>query len=315
MMPDKPGKAVPGIGGELHESAAPYDHDDWPGRMGRTWPAVYKKYGFCTETIEIFRAEIKRFYQNHGRPFSWRSNLSPYRVLVSEIMLQQTQTGRVEEKFIVFTNRFASFKELAQAEFSEVLRYWKGLGYNRRAKYLHDTAALIVDKCAAILPDDPEILVRFPGIGPATAASICVFAFNKPYAFVETNIRTVYIHFFFANQTRISDKEIMALVDQSMDQEDPRQWFYGLMDYGVMLKKTVGNLSRKSSHYQKQSPFEGSDRQIRGRILDLLLVQDRIQVDTAVKLLGQEEKRILSLIDVLVSEGLIVKEDDDLRLA
>lgn len=273
------------------------------------------EYSAAGAEVEAFINEIKRYYRNNGRPFSWRDEITPYRILVSEIMLQQTQTGRVEEKFAVFMSRFPSFEELAASEFSQVLRFWKGLGYNRRAKYLHDAARTIVSEFGAKLPDDPQILVRLPGIGPATAASICVFAFNKPYAFIETNIRTVFIHFFFTGQEKVSDRQILSLVEQTMDRQEPRDWFYALMDYGVMLKKSIGNLSRKSSNYRKQSRFEGSNRQLRGKILDLLLEQDRIPAASLAKLLDQPDERVEPLILALIAEGIVKRTEQYLRLA
>ena len=282
---------------------------------GKDWPGLIETHGICKETLELFCSEIYAFYRDRGREFSWRSELSPYRVLVSEIMLQQTQTGRVEEKFTIFIDRFPDFKALAEAPFSEVLRSWKGLGYNRRAKYLQDIARLVVDTFDSALPDDPEVLVSFPGIGKATAASICVFAFNQPHAFIETNIRTVFIHFFFPAQSAVSDVEIMDLVEQTIDRDNPRDWYYALMDYGVMLKKTVGNLSRKSRDYRKQSRFEGSDRQLRGRILDLLLQHRRMDASTAAALLEHSEGRIAPLLEGLTGEGLLVEEDGNFRLA
>lgn len=295
-----------GSSAEMREGRAPY---------GRDWPELLAKHGVCKETLQIFRRDILAFYRTRGRQFSWRSEISPYRVLVSEIMLQQTQTGRVEEKFRAFVDSFPGFPELAAADFSEVLRLWKGLGYNRRAKYLHDIARTVVDEFDSVLPDDPQVLVRFSGIGKATAASICVFAFNTPYPFIETNIRTVFIHFFFADQIDVADAEIMALVEQTMDRNNPRDWFYALMDYGVMLKKTVGNLSRKSSGYRKQSRFEGSNRQLRGRILDLLLQRSRLDAKTLAALLDQSEHRTAPLLSTLVSEGLLVEEEGCYRLS
>lgn len=282
---------------------------------GQPWSEQIRNLGICGETLEEFSRIILNFYNEQGRQFSWRTDLSPYRVLVSEIMLQQTQTGRVEAKFAAFLERFPGFQELAMADFSEVLRYWKGLGYNRRAKYLHDISRRVVDEFNSVLPNDPDVLVGFPGIGNATAASICVFAFNKPYPFIETNIRTVFIHFFFSERSAVGDGEIVALVDQTMDRENPRRWFYALMDYGVMLKKTVGNLSRKSSSYKKQSRFEGSDRQLRGRILDLLLNDDQIDAQRAAAHLDQPEDRVVSIIKALASEGLVIEKQGQVTLA
>jgi A/G-specific adenine glycosylase len=282
---------------------------------GTQWFRLLERHGVGQYTLDLFCSEIYSYYRNWGREFSWRSELSPYRVLVSEIMLQQTQTGRVEEKFTAFIGRFPDVQALAAARFSEVLRCWKGLGYNRRAKYLHDIAGVVVEEYDSVLPGDPEVLVRFPGIGKATAASICVFAFNQPHAFIETNIRTVFIHFFFPDRVGVADAEIMALLEQTMDRDNPRDWFYALMDYGVMLKKTVGNLSRKSKGYRKQSRFEGSDRQLRGRILDLLLQHTRLEGGTAAVLLERPEARVTSVLEGLTAEGLVVEENGNYRLA
>lgn len=273
------------------------------------WQEFFSLHGVCEATLARFRLEIYRYFLQNGREFSWRSEISPYRVLVSEIMLQQTQTNRVTSKFDPFITAFPGFDELAAAPFSEVLRFWKGLGYNRRAKYLHDSAGLVVSDFAGSLPDDPEVLVRFPGIGKATAASICVFAFDRPYAFIETNIRTVFIHFFFQGHIQVADRDIMALVEKSVDSDNPRTWFYALMDFGVMLKKQVGNLSRRSRHYHKQSPFAGSDRQLRGKILQLLLDHKSIAIIRLPELLGQPVQRLQPLVNALCSEGLLKNRD------
>jgi len=274
-----------------------------------------RRHGVGDEAIFRFRSEIYDYYRESGREFSWRSNPSPYRVLVSEIMLQQTQTGRVADKFEPFIERFPGFSELAAAPFSDVLRLWKGLGYNRRARYLQDCAALVATEYDGRLPDTPDTLIGFPGIGKATAASICVFAFNRPHAFIETNIRTVFIHSFFSDRTQVTDREIMALVELSLDTENPRQWFYALMDFGVMLKKEVGNVNKKSRHYHRQSPFAGSDRQLRGRILQALLDHHAILVSDLPALLGEPVERLRPLIDALCTEGLVRENKEMLKLA
>jgi len=281
----------------------------------RSWHELLAREGLSAAAIAGFQTEIYRYFRNSGREFSWRSEITPYRVLVSEIMLQQTQTSRVSVKFEPFVAAFPGFAELATAPFGDVLRYWKGLGYNRRAKYLHDCAGLVVSNYGGDMPDDPEVLVTFPGIGKATAASICVFAFNKPHPFIETNIRTVFIHCFFPDQDKVADRDIMTLVERTLDTENPRHWFYALMDYGVMLKKQVGNVSRKSRHYQKQSPFTGSDRQLRGQILQQLLDHRSIAVGDLPDLLGQPPERLQPLVDALCAERLITERSGRLRLA
>lgn len=208
-----------------------------------------------------FIKEIYAYYKTHRRSFPWRECISPYRVLVSEIMLQQTQAPRVVAKYNEFIKKFPSLKKLNEASTKDVLSAWQGLGYNRRALYL---------KSITKIPKTYEELVELPGIGPNTAGSILAFAYNIPHPFIETNIRSVYIHFFFKNKEKVDDKEIMELIKETLDQKNPREWYYALMDYGAMLKKTA-NPSLKSKHYKKQSPFKGSHREKRGKVLKILL--------------------------------------------
>jgi A/G-specific adenine glycosylase len=188
--------------------------------------------------------------------------------MVSELMLQQTQVARVIPKFQAFIEQFPNSRALAAAELGAVLRAWQGLGYNRRARFLWQ-AAQIVDNLKHF-PNTPESLVKLPGVGVNTAGAILAYSDNFPAAFVETNIRTVYIHHFFADRTDVSDKEIVMLVHQTLDREHPREFYWALMDYGSHLKATVGNANKASKHYAKQSAFHGSRRQVRGRIIRLL---------------------------------------------
>lgn len=266
------------------------------------------------EVINQFRSVIYTHYKQTGRNFSWREQISPYRIVVSEIMLQQTQTDRVAQKFDSFVMLFPDFKSLADASFDSVLRVWKGLGYNRRAQALQKISRLITDDYASILPDDPEILRTFPGIGPATAASITTFAYNKPTVFIETNIRTVFIYTFFRNSINVQDKDLIPLIEQTLDRDEPRQWYYALMDYGVMLKKEVGNVSRLSAHHINQSKFEGSDRQIRGMILQVLLDHQNISEDALLKEISKERSRVLRILRDLHQEGFVTYYEGVWRL-
>lgn len=300
------------------EAGSSYRHElpvDHLGTLVSQWQPLFNKHGVCDETLAGFSSIVKHHFLHYGRQFSWRSEITPYRVVVSEIMLQQTQTSRVEQKFEMFIERFSGFEQLARAPFSEVLGAWKGLGYNRRARYLHDIGALVTGHYGGKLPDEPAALQRFPGIGRATAASICVFAFNKAYPFVETNIRTVFINFFFSTASKVGDPAILDLVEKTMDHTEPRHWFYALMDYGVMLKKTVGNLNRKSLHYTRQSRFEGSDRQVRGRILQALLDEKLLSIAGLASHLGEDEERLQLLAGALIREGLIKRRGDLFTLA
>lgn len=252
-----------------------------------------------------FTATIHEYFKAHGRSFPWREEITPYHVVVSEVMLQQTQTDRVAQKFNDFISAFPHFESLASAPFELVLRSWKGLGYNRRALNLQKIAQLVMDHHGGTLPDSPATLKTFPGIGPATAASICAFAFNQPTLFIETNIRTVFIYFFFRDQQQIHDRQIMPLIEHTIDQKNPRLWYYALMDYGVMLKKTVGNLCQQSKHYAKQSRFEGSDRQIRGKILELLLKNPHLSDEYIMSALTIEKNRYDKIVGTLVKDGFL----------
>ncbi|MCL5875314.1 MAG: A/G-specific adenine glycosylase [Candidatus Dependentiae bacterium] len=261
-------------------------------------------------TLPSFVKTIWQFYQENGRSFSWRHVDDPYKVVVSEIMLQQTQTQRVAQKYPEFVARFSSFKDLGQASLRDVLTYWQGLGYNRRGKYLHEIAQKVMSEYDGKLPQSPELLATFPGIGQATASSICAFAFNMPTVFIETNIRTVFIHHFFKGKTNIKDADIMPLVRATVDEEKARDWYYALMDYGVMLKKSTPNPSRRSAHHTQQSKFEGSDRQIRGIVLRLLTEFSSLSLSNFLTLIDKDAQRIEKILFDLCSEKLILRSGD-----
>lgn len=269
-----------------------------------------------TIAITEFKKIIWQYYRQHGRAFGWRHADDPYCVFISEVMLQQTQTVRVAYKYTEFMTRFPTLNSLAAATLKDVLSAWQGLGYNRRGMYLHQAAQQIVQNYNGIIPNDPELLVRLPGIGKATAASICAFAFNNPTIFIETNIRTVFIYFFFSGKENVHDKDIALLVQETVDLEHARDWYYALMDYGVMLKKAVPNPSRKSAHHTKQSKFEGSDRQIRGMIIKLLAKQQApIAKNELLELIAKDSGRVETIINQLVAESLVQVNDQNFWIA
>jgi A/G-specific adenine glycosylase len=267
------------------------------------------------EAIEQFRSLIYDFYALHGRSFTWRHATNPYHVIVSEIMLQQTQTERVKGKFELFIGAFPNFEALSRAQFSEVLFYWQGLGYNRRALALHKMAKRIIADYSGVVPDTPDQLFLFDGIGKATAASICAFAYNKPTVFIETNIRTVYIHTFFQQSAKVHDSEILPLIEETVDINNPRIWYYALMDYGVALKKSFQNPSRKSTHHTKQSRFEGSERQIRGMILKVLTEHKSLSLSGLVALIPRDYERIERNLKSLQQEGFINEREGTFSLS
>lgn len=267
------------------------------------------------DSIDLFRAFIWDFYRQNKRSFMWRNTQDPYAIVVSEIMLQQTQTHRVEQKYEQFMAAFTSFEQLAQSSLYDVLSAWQGLGYNRRGKYLHQIAVKVMEQYDGVLPDNPEVLVSFPGIGPATASSICAFAFNSPTVFIETNIRAVFIDSFFYNCTDVHDKELLPLIAATVDVDNPREWYYALMDYGVFLKKMGSNPSRKSKHHAKQSCFEGSDRQLRGAIIRILVAHRMLKQEDLTVFFPTDSARILVIVEQLIKEGFIVKKNNVIQIA
>lgn len=262
---------------------------------------------------ERFRKQVWEYYAKNKRTFPWRETTDPYEILVSELMLQQTQTDRVVPKYKRFLKRFPTLDALSKASQVEVLSYWQGLGYNRRALYLHQTSIQIVDAYGGKLPADEKELQKLPGIGPYTAAAICAFAFNQPTTVIETNIRTVFIFTFFKDQDAVYDKDILPIISQTVDQSNPRDWYYALMDYGVYIKKMYPNPSRKSKHHTKQSRFEGSDRQIRGAIVRKLLDRQSISYNTLVKDY-KDAQRVDTILNKLAQEGFIVHDAKTIQL-
>lgn len=201
--------------------------------------------------ISLFQSKIWKFYKENKRDFLWRQTTDPYAILVSEMMLQQTQTSRVVEKYQKFLKSFPTVSHLAQAPASEVLMHWQGLGYNRRALYLKRSAEIICETYSRIVPSLKSELITLPGIGPNTAGAVIAFAYNKPEVFIETNIRRVFIHEFFREKDMVSDQEIYPLIITALDEKNPRDWYYALMDYGAYLAKKETNPNRKSQHYKK----------------------------------------------------------------
>ena len=274
-----------------------------------------RREGLAPEAVYVFQRLISLFYREHGRNFPWRTTHNPYHILVSEIMLQQTQTERVAEKYERFINAFPSFSSLARAPFYEILRSWQGLGYNRRAMALKEIARTVMTKFHGNLPSSLDALMTLPGIGRTTASAISAFAFNEPAVFIETNIRRVFIHHFFQNGNRIKDTEILPLVEQTLDTSNPRRWYYALMDYGASLKGEGQNPNRRSAHYQKQAPFENSNRQIRGMILKALIMKSNVTEREIVQRLKMDPERIRRNLIQLQKEGFLEKRGNRFTLA
>jgi A/G-specific adenine glycosylase len=267
------------------------------------------------DKIRNFQKTIYQFYRNHGRKFPWRETKNPYRIWISEIMLQQTQTDRVVPKYQAFVKSFPTIESLAKASLHEVLLQWQGLGYNRRAVALKRSAEKLVANYGGKLPKDTATLLQLPGIGPYTAAALQAFVYNQPSVFIETNIRTVFIYFFFPKSREVTDTALMPLIASTLDDVSPRDWYYALMDYGAMLKKTIGNVNKKSAHYSKQSAFKGSNREMRGKILKAFIAKQHLTQQQLLNAIGVDTDKIEFNLYKLVQEGFIFKSGYHYRLA
>jgi len=266
------------------------------------------------EEIARFREAVYSHYRKHRRRFPWRETTDPYCILVSEVMLQQTGVERVMVYYPPFISSFPGFSPLAEAPLADVLRAWKGLGYNRRALNLHKTARIVTSEHGGMLPAEEKDLLSLPGIGKATAASIRAFAYNMPSVFIETNIRRLFLHWFFPSGDRIPDSRILPLVRATLDRENPRDWYYALMDFGARLRSVVPDPNQRSAHYHRQAPFRGSDREIRGRIISVLLRSGCVDQSDLPAEVEAEGDRVRAICDRMAAEGLIIKEGGRFRL-
>ena len=285
-----------------------------PSGINRIAEKVLSGGGVPEELVPEFQKEVYSFYLEHSREMPWRSDPSPYNVLVSEVMLQQTQVPRVLKLFPGFISRFPDFKTLAAAPFADVLATWKGLGYNRRARALMQTSQVITCQMGGILPSDPEVLESFPQIGHATACSIAAFAYEAPVVFVETNIRRVFLYTFFPGARDVNDRDILPMVRDSLDIANPRHWYYALMDLGAVIGLHVQNPNRRSAHYMRQKPFSGSDRKIRGRVLSHLLQAGEAAECDLVETTGVPSDRMSRILASLVRDELIKVENGRVSL-
>lgn len=262
-----------------------------------------------------FKKTIWDYYKKNGRhDLLWRKTRDPYKILISEVMLQQTQVTRVIEKYKSFLKKFPTVKALAEAPLKDVLLEWQGLGYNRRAKYLKLCAEKVMSEYNGKFPKTLKELVALPGIGPATAGDILAFAYNIPVPVIETNIRSVFIHFFFpkVGPRGIADRELLPIIEKTLptfpyvQHRGVRGWYWALFDYGAHLKQTR-NPNTQSKHYVKQSPFKGSNREKRSHILKLILTGAKSEKEI-VKTLGYEHGVVQKNLEQMVKENLIKKE-------
>lgn len=273
------------------------------------------------------------------RDLPWRRTYDPYAIWISEVMLQQTQVSRVDGRWQRWLEHFPTVDALAAAAPSDVLEEWQGLGYNRRALSVH-RAAQAISEAGGVFPQDQKELVKLPGIGPATAAGIRAFAFNLHGVYLETNVRTVFLHELYPQAEGVPDSELIPLVELTCPASvstaagtdtanaatvelTPRSWYYALLDYGAYLKKTIPNPSRRSKSHVKQSRFEGSHRQKRAELLRVLLAhkdeggaefetlhQELCQIEVHAGRESLDEQVTLGLLEELAKEGFCQKNNE-----
>lgn len=269
---------------------------------------------------EAFVNHVWEEGERHRRTLPWRHIDDAYAVLVSEVMLQQTQVARVLNFWPRFLGRFPTIDALAAAETGAVLESWQGLGYNRRALALKHAAESCSAENAGELPTTVEGLLALPGIGPATAAGVMAFAYNAPGVYLETNVRSVFIHEFFGKrQTPVKDAEIIPLVEETCPVDCARDWYYALLDYGAHLKQVTPNPSRKSAHHTRQSAFEGSRRQKRAEIVRIVLEEPGLTAEAIARRLDDDERAsgrmdveyavFCSILDDLTREGFFAERE------
>lgn len=275
-------------------------------------PTRHSLVGFLLYTVVMeikeFREIVWDYYRDHARAMPWREHPTPYNVVVSEFMLQQTQVSRVEAKFLQWVELWPDFASLANAPVVEVLAVWKGLGYNRRALRLQEVARLVAAEYGGSLPATQAQLVTLPGIGPGTAGAIMAYAWNQPVVFIETNIRRVFLHHFFSDQDNVPDSELMPLIASALDRELPREWYWALMDYGTYLKSQFVNPNRRSRHYTRQSKFEGSHRQLRGILLERAIAGETLRADVSIE--NYDLESVDRALNELAQEGFLVSAGD-----
>lgn len=264
--------------------------------------------------ISDFRKVVWTHYRTRGRhDLPWRKTTNPYRILVSEVMLQQTQVQRVIEKYKEFLKKFPTVRALAEASLADVLRAWSGLGYNRRGKYLHDAAKEIVGTHKGNFRQALEH--PLPGVGSYTKAAVKAFAFNQSEVCIETNIRAALIHHYFATTPKVNDRELSVYAEKAAQGQDPREWHWALMDYGAYLKSSGIRNNSRSAHYTKQSKFEGSLRQVRGAILGVLHLGSQTEHAMRCHLIAFERARVDKALLGLERDGLIKREKRNWRIA
>lgn len=275
-----------------------------------------------TDKKKQFNKTLFAWHKNHYRDMAWRRTHDPYEILISEVMLQQTQVERVREKYTLFLKQFPNVQALASAPLGEVLRSWSGLGYNRRAKYLHECAKIVTREHKGKFPKTYEELILLPGVGMSTAGALLAFAFRKETPMIDTNIRRILIRVFFPHcqgvaLTMPSDKELYVFAAGLIPEGKGRMWNYAMLDLGASLCSARGHTDdcpltplhgRVGDFVYKkpQKKFAGSDRFYRGRILAQLAAGSASSKQLQSELM-LDDTALQVILTKLIIEGLVVE--------
>jgi A/G-specific adenine glycosylase len=265
--------------------------------------------------ISEFKGIISSYFEEKGRSFPWRTDTRPWGVLVSEFMLQQTQTEQVIPYWERWMRLWPAPEDLNKVSLEDALREWSGLGYNHRGRYVKDCARIITKKYGGKVPETPAELLSLPGIGAYTAGAVACFAYNHPGVFIETNIRASVLHFFFQGQNGVKDREIYPILEEALDRENPRRWYWALMDYGAALKRLTRNPGRRSARYSRQSSFKGSFRQIRGGLVKALVSRGPASAEELLEHTGFEREDLYRALAVLEKETMIAETGGIYRIS
>ena len=279
-----------------------------------------------SEKKKVFNRIILHWYKKNRRSMTWRETCDPYKILVSEIMLQQTQVDRVRKKYDEFLKAFPDVATLARASRADVLRVWSGLGYNRRALYLHECAKTIVKDHAGKFPNTYDALIALPGIGRSTAGALLAFVFDRDVPMIDTNIRRILVRIFYKGKNMPNDKALYEFASDLIPKGRGRVWNYALLDIGATLCRARGHslscplmqLHGRVGDFVYKKPqqkFLGSRRYFRGQLLRMLVEQKSVSMAQAERELKLSESELHEVIEALKSERIIVCSRDRFRLA
>lgn len=298
---------------------------------------VYSPSMTAPSRIATARSAILRWFGRNGRDLPWRRSRDPWAVLVSELMLQQTQVERVIPKYEAFLERWPTPAALAASPLGDVLRAWSGLGYNRRAKHLHEAAKAVVERFDGVVPRTVEALESLPGIGRYTSRAVASFAFNDDVALWDTNVRRIFLRVFAGGEfaRRVPGEDALErLLTEALPKGKSRDWHGALMDFGsavctgrspgcgecplaascVAAPKFLAGRTPKAALVKRQPAFPGSRRQGRGAIIRLLAERrGGVAVTEIAALSGRADAD--ELLDALVGEGLVARRGGEVRLA